>query len=60
MMKLNVQKLAPYAKTVVAVCGVVALVAKALVDGELTYDEVVAVGTAIAVSLGVYTVPNKK
>lgn len=60
MIKLNVQKLAPYAKTVVAVCGVLVLLAKAVADGELTYDEVVAIGTAISVSVGVYATPNKK
>lgn len=60
MFTLNVSKLAPYAKAVVAVAGVVVLFAKALLDGQLTSDEVVAVGTTIAVALGVYQVPNKK
>jgi len=60
MFTLNVQKLAPYAKAVVAILGVVILGAKALVDGQLTTDEVVVVGTALAVALGVYQVPNKK
>lgn len=58
-MQLNVQKLAPYAKAVVAIAGVVVLAAKALVDGVLTGDEIIGIGTAVAVALGVYQVPNK-
>lgn len=59
-MTFNVQRLAPYAKAVVAVVGVVALVAKSLVDGVLTSDEIVSIGVAIGVAFGVYQVPNKK
>ena len=58
-MKLNVKKLAPYAKAVVAACGVIVLLAKAVADGTLTGNELVQVGTAVAVALGVYQVPNK-
>lgn len=58
-MKFDVQKLAPYAKTVVAVGGVVVLAAKAVADGTITTDEIIAVGTALAVAIGVYQVPNK-
>ena len=57
--KFNVQKLARYAKAVVAVCGVIVLVAKAFVDGVITGDEIMQVGTAVAVAFGVYQVPNK-
>lgn len=60
MFKFDVSKLAPYAKTVVAVCGVVVLFAKALLDGVLTSDELIAVGTAIGVSVGVFQVKNKQ
>ena len=59
VMNVNVSKLAPYAKAVVAVGGLVVLVAKALVDGVLTGDEMAAIGIAVAVALGVYKVPNK-
>lgn len=58
-MKLNVSKLAPFAKAVVAVGGVILLAAKAVADGVLTQDEIVAVGTAVLVAAGVYKVPNK-
>lgn len=58
-MNFNVKKLAPYAKAVVAVCGIVVMAAKALADGHLTGDELLQIGTAVAVALGVYRVPNK-
>lgn len=58
-MSINVSKVAPYAKAVVAVCGVVVLAAKAVADGVVTQDEVVAVVTAVGVAVGVYQVPNK-
>lgn len=57
---MNVSKLAPYAKAVIAVCGVFVLAAQAVSDGQLTFDELVTVGTALAVALGVYQIPNKK
>lgn len=57
---MNVSKLAPYAKAVVAVAGVVLLIGKALVDGVLTGDEVQAVVIAAGVALGVYSAPNKQ
>lgn len=56
--EVNIQKIA---KAVVAVVGVIIVVANGLVDdGRLTTDEIVAIGTAIGVALGVYRVPNKK
>lgn len=58
-MQLNVSKLAPYAKAVVAVCGFILIVAKALVDGTVTSDELYAIGTSAGVMLGVYQVRNK-
>lgn len=57
---MNVSRLAPYAKTVVAVCGFVLLAAKALVDGQLTTDELVSIGTALGVAFGVYQVRNEE
>lgn len=56
---MNVSKLAPYAKAVVAVLGVLVLAAKAFTDGQLTTDELVQIATATCVALGVYQVPNK-
>jgi hypothetical protein len=57
---MNVSKLAPYAKAVVAVCGFIVLAAKTVVDGHITVDEIVAVATAAGVAVGVYQVPNKQ
>lgn len=50
--------LAPYRKAVVAVAGVLAIVAKVLADGTLDAAEIGEVATAVAVALGVYRVPN--
>lgn len=60
MFKFDVSKLAPYAKTVVAACGVIILIAKALLDGTLTSDELIAIGTALGVTFGVFQVKNKE
>lgn len=57
---MNVKKLAPYAKSIVAGLGVLALAAQATADGRIDGDEVMAVLTAAAVAFGVYQVPNKK
>jgi hypothetical protein len=56
---MNVEKLAPYAKLVVAVGGVVIMLAKALVDGNFSTDEMMQVAIAAGVALGVYHIPNK-
>lgn len=56
---LNVSKIAPYAKTVVAVVGLIALAANACVDGVVSSQELVQIITAAAVAVGVYQVPNK-
>ena len=58
--KFNVQKLARYAKAAVAVCGVLVLAAKAVMDGVVTGDEIVQVGIAVAVAFGVYQVKNEQ
>lgn len=55
-----IDKLSPYSKAVVAVGGVVVLIGKALADSHISSDELLAIGTAIAVALGVYQLPNKK
>lgn len=53
-------KLAPYAKAVVAVAGVVATVAGVIATSDLTSTEgIIACAVSIAVALGVYQVPNK-
>lgn len=50
-----------YKKTIVAVAGVIALVAQSLADdGTLSTDEIVAICVAAGAALGVYTIPNKK
>jgi len=51
-------KVQQYAKFIVALTGVVALIAKVLVDGTLTTEEIVMVGGAILVALGVRQIPN--
>jgi hypothetical protein len=51
--------LAKYKKSIVAVAGVVALVAQSLGDdGTLSVDEIVAICVAAGAALGVYAVPN--
>lgn len=57
---MKVKSLAPYAKTVVAVGGIVVMLGKALLDGAITGDEAVQIGTAVLVALGVYAKPNKQ
>lgn len=57
---MNVSKLAPIAKAVVAFGGAVIVTAKVLVDGTLTVDDFQVVVAAWAVVFGVYLVPNKK
>ncbi len=59
-MSIDVSKLAPYAKAVVAVGGFVLVVAKAVADGVLTVDDLQAIGVAAGVAFGVWLVPNKK
>ncbi len=57
-MKDLVKRLSPYAKSVVAVLGILILIANAVVDGVFTQDELIAILTAIGVAIGVYQVPN--
>jgi len=56
---MNVSKLAPYAKTVVAVGGALVATATLLVDGALSLDDLMLIVTAWGTVLGVYQVPNK-
>lgn len=55
---MNVSKLAPYAKAVVALLGFLLLLAKALSDGSLSADEVQQLTVAAAVVVGVHQVKN--
>lgn len=57
---MDVSKLAPYAKTVVAVAGLVILAANACIDGVVESSEMIEIITAAAVALGVYQVPNRR
>ncbi len=57
---MNVSKLAPYAKAVVAGAGAVGITAVALSDGIFTADEVVQVLTAWFTTIGVYQVKNRE
>jgi hypothetical protein len=56
---MNVSKLAPYAKAVVALLGFLLLLAKCLSDGQLTSEEVQTLLVAGGVVVGVHQVPNK-
>lgn len=56
---MNVSKIAPYAKTVVAICGLIVLAANACADGVVSIDEILSIITGAGVVLGVYQVPNK-
>jgi hypothetical protein len=56
---VNVSKLAPYAKTLVAILGVVGIIARAAVDGVITSDELSSIGIALLTAAGVYQVRNK-
>lgn len=49
-----------YRKAIVAAAGVGVVVCKALVDGQITPDEVLGVIVAVGVAVGVYQVPNKQ
>lgn len=57
---MNVSKLAPYAKSVVAVIGLMATIAQACIDGTIDSAELGVIITAGAVLAGVYQVPNKQ
>ena len=57
---MNVEKLAPYAKTVVAVAGAVIATASCLLDGVVSSEDVVLIVTAWGTVFGVYQIPNKK
>lgn len=52
-------KVKQIAKAVVAVCGLVAVVATQVADGTIDVDAVVTAGIAAAVALGVWAVPNR-
>lgn len=48
------------AKAIVALAGVLVVVGNGLADdGSLSVDEIVSIGTAVGVALGVYQIPNK-
>jgi hypothetical protein len=57
---VNVEKLAPYAKTVVAVAGAVVTTASCLIDGNISSEDVVIIVTAWSTVFGVYQATNKK
>ena len=56
---MNVSKIAPYAKTVVAILGALVVIATALSDGTLSGEEVVVIFATLGAAFGVYQVPNK-
>lgn len=56
---MNVSKLAPYAKAVVAICGAIVVTATCLSDGNLSVDDCVLIGSAWLTAFGVHKVPNK-
>lgn len=55
---MNVSKIAPYAKTVVAILGALVVITTALSDGTLTGEEIVVIVTTIGAAFGVYQVKN--
>ena len=55
---MNVSKLAPYAKAIVAVLGALIVLATALSDGILSSNEVVVILTSFGAAFGVFQVPN--
>lgn len=57
---MNVSKIAPYAKTVVAVAGAVVVTATCLVDGVVDFDDATVIATAWGTVFGVFQVRNAK
>lgn len=55
---MNVSKLAPYAKAVMAVLGALLVTATAVADGTITNDEMVILIASWGAVFGVYQVPN--
>lgn len=56
---MDVAKLAPYAKTVVAVCGAIVATATVFVDGKLSLDDIGVVVAAWSTAGLVFKVSNK-
>lgn len=54
-----VKKIQPYAKTAVAVGGIVVLVGRAALDGAISSEELNEILLACGIGFGVYRVPNK-
>lgn len=57
---MDVSKIAPYAKTVVAVAGAVVVTATCLVDGVVDFDDATVIVAAWGTVLGVFQVRNAK
>lgn len=57
---MNVSRLAPYAKAVVAVAGAVVVTANAVLDGQLDANDWTAIVAAWATAYGVFRVTNAK
>ncbi len=55
---MNVSKIAPYAKAVVALLGFLLLLANCLSDGRLTSEEIQTLIVAAGVVVGVHQIPN--
>lgn len=56
---MNLSKLAPYAKAVVALAGAVAVTAGCLVDGNLSVNDLTVIAAAWATVIGVHQIPNR-
>lgn len=56
---MNVSKLAPYAKTVVAVLGALVVTVSACADGTIDGNDIVTIVAAWGGVFGVYQVTNK-
>lgn len=56
---MNLSKLAPVAKAVVAIAGAVVVSATCLLDGNLSANDVVVIIAAWATVIGVHQVPNR-
>lgn len=57
---MNVTKLAPYAKTAVAVLGALLATASVCIDGKVTNEDLMTIIVAWGTVFGVYQIPNSK
>jgi hypothetical protein len=55
---MNIPNLAPYSKAVVAVIGLLLVLAQTLMDGSISASDIGLITTAFATAVAVFHVPN--